>query len=253
MLTLHQAGFTSIPALAPIDGEIHPGELLAIVGPNGAGKSTLLSMLSGYRRCEQGSVQLDGHLLHEWEITALANRRALVAQQEPVGFDWRVEELVCLGSKPEKALIAELLDDLDLVPLAKRSVLSLSGGERQRVMIARGACQLLSRRSNTAKDGGLLLLDEPTSALDIGQQQRLMRQLRAWATQHRMAIVCVLHDLNLAATYADGVWLLHQGQRIAYGKPHHVLTPARIADVYGAEFQATANHAASPPLLALAR
>lgn len=124
MLTLHHAGLTSIPALAPMNGEIHPGELLAIVGPNGAGKSTLLSMLSGYRRCEQGTVQLDDHLLHKWEITALANRRALVAQQEPVGFDWRVEELVCLGSNPDKALIAELLDDLDLVPLAKRSVLA---------------------------------------------------------------------------------------------------------------------------------
>ncbi|MBP5979859.1 MAG: ATP-binding cassette domain-containing protein [Halomonas sp.] len=253
MLILRQAGFISVPALAPIDDEIHTGELLAIVGPNGAGKSTLLRMLSGYRRCEQGTIQLDGHLLHEWEITALANRRALVAQQEPVGFDWRVEELVCLGSNPEKALIAELLDDLDLVQLAKRSVLSLSGGERQRVMIARGACQLLSRRSAVARDGGLLLLDEPTSALDIGQQQRLMRQLRTWAEQHNMAIVCVLHDLNLATTYADRVWLLQQGQRIAYGKPHHVLTSARVADVYDAEFQATTSHAGSHPLLALAR
>ncbi|MGP9663161.1 ATP-binding cassette domain-containing protein [Halomonas sp. AOP22-C1-8] len=253
MLTLHQAGFTSIPALAPIDGGIHPGELLAIVGPNGAGKSTLLSMLSGYRRCEQGTVQLDGRLLDEWEITALASRRALVAQQEPVGFDWRVEELVFLGSNPDKVLIAELLDDLDLVPLAKRSVLSLSGGERQRVMIARGACQLLSRRSDAAKDGGLLLLDEPTSALDIGQQQRLMRQLRTWATRHHMAIVCVLHDLNLAGTYADCVWLLQKGQRIAHGKPHDVLVPASIADVYEAELQALTSQTTSTPLLALMR
>ncbi|MBE0398733.1 MAG: ATP-binding cassette domain-containing protein [Halomonas sp.] len=252
MLTLHHAGLTSIPALAPMNGEIHPGELLAIVGPNGAGKSTLLSMLSGYRRCEQGTVQLDDHLLHKWEITALANRRALVAQQEPVGFDWRVEELVCLGSNPDKALIAELLDDLDLVPLAKRSVLSLSGGERQRVMIARGACQLLSRRSDAARDGGLLLLDEPTSALDIGQQQRLMRQLRTWATRHHMAIVCVLHDLNLAGTYADCVWLLQKGQRIAHGKPRHVLKTTTIAKVYGAELYCIQSDMALAPLITLA-
>ncbi|ASK21518.1 ATP-binding cassette domain-containing protein [Halomonas sp. N3-2A] len=251
MLTLHQAGFTTTPSIAPLDGTLRPGELLAIVGPNGAGKSTLLNMLSGFRPCEQGELHLDGKRLSEWPISELANRRALVAQQELPGFDWQTFELVSLGSNPSNALIAELLHDLDLTQLAKRSVLSLSGGERQRVMIARGACQLLSRRSPSAKDGGLLLLDEPTSALDIGQQQRLMRQLRAWAERHHMAIVCVLHDLNLASTYADRVWLLHQGQRIAHGSPALVLAPATIAEVYDVELQPINSRNAAAPLLAL--
>ncbi|MDX5977512.1 ATP-binding cassette domain-containing protein [Vreelandella alkaliphila] len=251
MLTLHKASFTTTPSIAPLDGTLRPGELLAIVGPNGAGKSTLLSMLSGFRPCEQGELHLDGKRLSEWPINELANRRALVAQQELPGFDWQTFELVSLGSNPSNALIAELLHDLDLTHLAKRSVLSLSGGERQRVMIARGACQLLSRRSPTAKDGGLLLLDEPTSALDIGQQQRLMRQLRAWAERHHMAIVCVLHDLNLASTYADRVWLLHQGQRIAHGSPALVLDPATIAEVYDVELLPINSRNAAAPLLAL--
>ncbi|MGO2008139.1 ATP-binding cassette domain-containing protein [Vreelandella alkaliphila] len=251
MLTLHQAGFTTTPSIAPLDGTLRPGELLAIVGPNGAGKSTLLSMLSGFRPCEQGELHLDGKRLSEWPISELANRRALVAQQELPGFDWQTFELVSLGSNPSRALIAELLHDLDLTHLAKRSVLSLSGGERQRVMIARGACQLLSRRSPSAKDGGLLLLDEPTSALDIGQQQRLMRQLRAWAERHHMAIVCVLHDLNLASTYADRVWLLHQGQRIAHGSPALVLDPATIAKVYDVELLPINSRNAAAPHLAL--
>ncbi|GEK51691.1 hemin import ATP-binding protein HmuV [Vreelandella venusta] len=251
MLTLHQAGFTTTPSIAPLDGTLRPGELLAIVGPNGAGKSTLLSMLSGFRPCEQGELHLDGKRLSEWPISELANRRALVAQQELPGFDWQLAELVGLGSNPSSALIAELLHDLDLIHLAKRSVLSLSGGERQRVMIARGACQLLSRRSSSAKDGGLLLLDEPTSALDIGQQQRLMRQLRAWAERHQMAIVCVLHDLNLASTYADRVWLLHQGQRIAHGSPTLVLDPATIAKVYDVELLPISSGNTTAPLLAL--
>ncbi|UTA79480.1 ATP-binding cassette domain-containing protein [Halomonas sp. XH26] len=251
MLTLHKAGFTTTPSIAPLDGTLRPGELLAIVGPNGAGKSTLLSMLSGFRPCEQGELHLDGKRLSEWPINELANRRALVAQQELPGFDWQTFELVSLGSNPSNALIAELLHDLDLTHLAKRSVLSLSGGERQRVMIARGACQLLSRHSPTAKDGGLLLLDEPTSALDIGQQQRLMRQLRAWAERHYMAIVCVLHDLNLASTYADRVWLLHQGQRIAHGSPALVLDPATIAEVYDVELLPINSRNAAAPLLAL--
>lgn len=252
MLTLHQAGLLNTPALAPFDGTIRPGELLSIVGPNGAGKSTLLSMLSGFRPSEQGELHLDGKPLREWPITELASRRALVAQQEPLGFDWQVTELVCLGSNPEQSLVAGLLDDLDLSHLANRSVLSLSGGERQRVMVARGACQLLSRRPPTARDGGILLLDEPTSALDIGQQQRLMRQLRTWAVQHRMAVVCVLHDLNLAGTYADRVWLMHQGQRIDHGLPHLVLTPSTIADIYSAELQHIEGGPQGKPLLALA-
>lgn len=252
MLTLHQAGLTTLPAIASLDGTIRPGELLAIVGPNGAGKSTLLSLLSGFRPCERGELHLDGKPLHEWPIAELASRRALVAQQDTVGFDWQVEELLSLGSNPAKSLVAELLDDLDLTHLARRSVLSLSGGERQRVMIARGACQLLSRRSPTTKDGGILLLDEPTSALDIGQQQRLMRQLRHWASRHLMAIVCVLHDLNLAGTFADRVWLLHQGQRISHGLPHQVLTPTTISAIYAAELQPLKNTVNGQPLLALA-
>lgn len=252
MLTLHQAGLTTTPAIAPLDGTIRPGELLAIVGPNGAGKSTLLNMLSGFRPAEQGELHLDGTPLREWPIAELANRRALVAQQELPGFDWQTDELLSLGSHPAKSLVAALLDDLDLTHLAKRSVLSLSGGERQRVMIARGACQLLSRCSSTAKDGGILLLDEPTSALDIGQQQRLMRQLRGWAAQHRMAIVCVLHDLNLASTYADRVWLLHQGQRIDHGLPNQVLNPVTIARIYAAELQHIEGGPHGKPLLALA-
>ena len=142
---------------------------------------------------------------------ALASRRALVAQQEPLGFDWRVEELVCLGCNPEKALIAELLDDLDLIHLAKRSALTLSGGERQRVM----------------------------------------RQLRVWAEQHQMAIVCVLHDLNLASTYSDRVWLLNKGQRISHGLPNQVLSLDTIADIYAAELQLIRACPAASPFLAL--
>lgn len=97
MLTLHQAGLTTTPAIAPLDGTIRPGELLAIVGPNGAGKSTLLSMLSGFRPAEQGELHLDGTPLREWPIAELANRRALVAQQELPGFDWQTDELLSLG------------------------------------------------------------------------------------------------------------------------------------------------------------
>ncbi|RCV86400.1 ATP-binding cassette domain-containing protein [Billgrantia montanilacus] len=251
MLILHRAGFVDPPCLAPIQDKVVPGELLAIVGPNGAGKSTLLSLLSGFRTSQLGVVTLDGRTIEAWTPATLASRRALVAQQEPMGFDWSVRDMVALGSDPEPALVEQLLADLELVSLADRSVLRLSGGERQRVMVARGLCQLMARRHDGAPDGGLLLLDEPTSALDIGQQQRLMRRLRQLARQQHMAIVCVLHELNLAGTYADRVWLMEEGQRIAGGPPEEVLEPEDLARIYRAELQALARPDGGPAWLAL--
>ncbi|WP_447527397.1 ATP-binding cassette domain-containing protein [Vreelandella sp. TE19] len=246
MLTLHQAGLTTTPALAPLTDTLVPGELVAVVGPNGAGKSTLLKLLSGFRLCEQGSVTLDGIALERWSITRLARRRAMVAQQEHPAFDWPVAELVALGSAPSSALLATLLEDMDLSTLAKRSVLSLSGGERQRVMIARGACQLLSKLPTDASTGAVLLLDEPTSALDIGHQQRLMRRLRSWAADYHLAVVCVLHDLKLATIFADRVWLMHEGERIASGSPQDVLDPETVARVYEADLNVERRPGAAP-------
>lgn len=251
MLTLDQAGFIDPPHLSPIGGDILPGQLLAIVGPNGAGKSTLLSLLSGFRAPQLGAVRLDGRPLEAWTPATLACRRALVAQQEPPGFDWTVRDMVALGSDPEPALVERLIEEMELVDLADRSVLRLSGGERQRVMVARGLCQLMARRHVGAPDGGLLLLDEPTSALDIGQQQRLMRRLRWLARQHHMAIVCVLHELNLAGTYADRVWLMETGQRIAAGPPGEVLQPECLARTYRVELQALGRPEGGAAWLAL--
>ena len=202
MLTLHQAGLERAPFLHPLEDQITPGELLAIVGPNGAGKSTLLSLLSGFRPCERGYICLDGKPLTQWRIEALAGRRALVAQQEIPGFAWQVEELVSLGSSPGAALLAELLDDLDLIHLAGRSVLSLSGGERQRVMIARGACQLLSRHTQFTNDGGLLLLDEPTNHLDLEMREALTEALASFEG----TVILVSHDRHLLRASVDEFW-----------------------------------------------
>lgn len=255
MLSLFNAGFDTPPHLAPFSDRLKPGELLAIVGPNGAGKSTLISLLSGYRRPERGCICLDGKPLHCWDPQYLARRRALVAQQVRPSFDWRVRELIGLGSDNDPAFIDEILAVLDLSPLAEHGVLGLSGGEAQRVMIARALCQLGVHTSARALGGsarkeGILLLDEPTSALDIGQQQRLMRLLRYLAKENNLAICCVLHDLNLAARYAHRVWLLQRGQRIASGSPSEVLSAARLAHVFDAELEiATPQGGGAPALL----
>ncbi|MCE8030666.1 ATP-binding cassette domain-containing protein [Halomonas daqingensis] len=252
MLSLVEAGFSRPPTLAPFSACLRPGELLAIVGPNGAGKSTLLSLLSGFRRPEQGSLCLDGMPLHRWEPAALARRRALVAQALTLGFDWPVRELVALGSEASAAEIDAVLALLDLEALAERGALALSGGEAQRVMIARALCQLGLGRSERTEPGQVLLLDEPTSALDIGQQQRLMRLLRRLAQEHRLAIACVLHDLNLAARYAHRVWLLERGRRIAAGTPAEVLDGRTLARAFDAELTVGSRQDDGSPLVLLA-
>lgn len=234
MLTLDNAGFTQLPKLAPFDDRVRPGELLAIVGPNGAGKSTLLSLLSGFRAPDTGQVCLDNVSLADWPRETLAARRAVVAQREQPMFDWRVEELATLGARISDAEARRWMREMDIAHLAGRSVPTLSGGELQRVMIVRALCQL----AQAPHPSRLLLLDEPTSALDIGQQQALMRLLRRLTREHSMGVVCVLHDLNLALRFADRVWLVDRGQRIAAGTPDQVLSAPRLAETYRVELDA---------------
>lgn len=254
MLTLNQAGLRHPPYLQPLSGSIQAHQLVAIVGPNGAGKSTLLHMLSGFRPPEQGDVDFHGRPLSAWSVTELAAQRALVAQQGVPAFDWSVLELVSLGHAVPHDVMTTILHWLDIAHLQQRGVQRLSGGERQRVMIARALGQLVSAPttadlSSALTLSGLLLLDEPTSALDLGQQQRLMRCLRQLTQSQPLAVVCVLHDLNLAARYADQIWLLDQGQCVAMGAPEDVLDVERLSQIYHADLEW--SHHAEAPLLAL--
>lgn len=237
MLTLDNAGFTQLPRLAPFSDRVQTGEMLAIIGPNGAGKSTLLSLLSGFRAPHIGQVCLDNISLADWPRATLASRRAVVAQREQPVFDWRVEELATLGARASNDEAQRWMHELDIAHLAARVAPTLSGGELQRVMIVRALCQL----AQTPEPSRLLLLDEPTSALDIGQQQALMRLLHRLTRKHAMGVVCVLHDINLALRFADRVWLVDQGQRIASGPPDQVLSPSRLSDIYRVELDDIAH------------
>lgn len=231
MLTLDNAGFTQLPKLLPFSDRVRPGELLAIVGPNGAGKSTLLSLLSGFRAPHSGQVCIDNISLAAWDRQALAARRAVVAQREQPVFDWRAKDLATLGARASEAEACHWMREMDMTHLSSRFAPTLSGGELQRVMIVRALCQL----AQTSQPSRLLLLDEPTSALDIGQQQALMRLLLRLTRKHAMGVVCVLHDINLALRFADRVWLIDQGKRIAAGSPDQVLSTSRLAKTYRVE------------------
>lgn len=237
MLELIDVSLEQPFALAPLHEHIEAGQLLGLIGPNGAGKSTLLSLISGYLKPAQGEIRLLGRPLHAWRPQQLARSRALVTQHVESAFDWPVHAFIRLGQAHAGEPLAAIIDALDIGHLLERGVLSLSGGEMQRVTIARAINQLAidPLRQDDERPPCLLLLDEPTSALDIGQQQNLMRLLRRLARSPRIAVVCVLHDLNLAAHYCDRLWLLERGQLRASGTPAEVLSAERIAQVFAAQ------------------
>ncbi|WES67813.1 heme ABC transporter ATP-binding protein [Superficieibacter sp. HKU1] len=214
------------------------GELVALIGPNGAGKSTLLRLLTGYLPADQGECWLAGHSLKQWPARALSRRRAVMLQQTQLRFDWPVEAIVAMGRAPwgtrhEAEIVREVMALTSCTDLAGRHYATLSGGEQQRVQLARSLAQLW-------KDGapeGWLFLDEPTSALDLYHQQQLLRLLKKLTASGNLHVCIVLHDLNLAALWADRVLLLNRGKLVAQGTPQQVIQTDVIAQWYGAEVQ----------------
>jgi iron complex transport system ATP-binding protein len=215
------------------DLRVAPGSIVAIVGPNGAGKSTLLKTLTGEIAPSRGEVHLDGEPLRRWKPEALARRRAVLPQSVSVSFPFMVAEIVALGilskvtRREQEAMVARALKAVELPDFAPRFYDELSGGERQRVQLARVFAQLWSGGRN-----GFLLLDEPTSNLDLSHQLLTLELARTHAGTGA-GVVCVLHDLNLAAMIADEIVALKEGRVIAAGSPAVVVTDRLVSELYG--------------------
>lgn len=220
------------------------GSVTVVAGPNGAGKSTLLSVLSGDIRPSAGSVLLDGADLRTWSARALAGRRAVMPQETHLTFAFTAEEVVRLGRHPRAVpgarddVVRRSMAETETGALAPRIFPTLSGGEKARVTLARVLAQ----------ESPLLFLDEPTASLDPRHQHLVMRTARRVASAGG-AVVAVLHDLNLAARYADQVVLLKSGSVLAAGPPRAVLTAATLHDAYDAPFEILAHGATGVPLV----
>ncbi|WP_251855946.1 heme ABC transporter ATP-binding protein [Herbiconiux sp. L3-i23] len=195
--------------------EVPAGRVHALLGPNGAGKSTLLAALSGDLPAESGRVEIVGRSIAQWRVRELARERAVLTQDHAVSFSFPVSDVVTMGRAPwvrtpreeddERAVDAAIAA-VELDHLRDRAVPTLSGGERARTAIARVLAQ----------EAGILLLDEPTAALDLRHQEQTMRLARRVASGGGTVIV-VVHDLTLAAAYADRVTLLAEGRVAAEG------------------------------------
>jgi iron complex transport system ATP-binding protein len=228
-IALRGAGYDvdGVTLLDGVDLDLAAGELLAVVGPNGAGKSTLLA---GDLRPTRGTVAYGGVPAADLPVAALARRRAVLLQEHRLSFPFSVVDVVRMGRAPWRATDADDADDAvvagalaagDVRHLADRRFPTLSGGEKARTAYARARAQ----------DTPVLLLDEPTAALDLRHQEMVLAQARHLARAGN-AVVAVLHDLSLAAAYADRVLLLGGGRVRAAGTPADVLRPDLLGEVY---------------------
>lgn len=220
--------YGSTPCLENIDLNVKAGDFIALVGPNGAGKSTLLACIAGDHKISSGTVKLQGKALHEYSTRQLANVRSVMEQSTHVYFEYLVHDVVAMGRNNSQSLkddelgfIDQCLEKADVKELEFRKVSALSGGERSRVALARVLAQ----------DCPIVLLDEPTASLDIQHQESTMRIARE-LTRSGVAVIVVLHDLNLAAAYCNKVVLMQKGKIVEQGDFETVFRPEVLSAVY---------------------
>ena len=256
--------------LDSINVDFAAGELTMIVGPNGAGKTTLLRCLDGEMTPTRGAVDFADQPIRAWRRDELARRRAVLPQQSSLDFPFSALDVVLMGRMPhrtspaqDRAIAEHALAMCDAAHLQPRAYTQLSGGEQQRVQIARVLAQAADEsagggngdshsdgksnserkskpnsKRNVARDNEhtaakFLLLDEPVAALDLRHQHALLTLLRQLTQSGRCGVICTLHNLNLAAQFADRAIVLHEGKVVDDGAPRAVFNETTIRRVFG--------------------
>jgi iron complex transport system ATP-binding protein len=232
-------GVDGVPILEGIDARFVPGTLTVIIGPNGSGKSTMLRIASQELAPTSGEVRYDGRSVGMADRAGLARVRAALSQSIELAFPLSVEEVVMMGRYPHFALKPSAADiairdaameRAGVESFRDRNYLTLSGGEKQMTQFARVLAQIWERPASA--DARYFLLDEPTSFLDINHGHHLLATLRAIAAEG-VAVIAVVHDVNLASQYADTIIALHRGRVVAEGAPADVIAPELFMTLYG--------------------
>jgi iron complex transport system ATP-binding protein len=228
-----RAGYQGCEIVHGLSFDLRSGEVLGVVGPNGSGKSTLLRALTGLVPLLGGTVRIGGNDLTRLSSRERARLCAVQPQVEVPLFDYTVEEFVLLGRHPHRALlgparledraaIARAVGLADLASLERRSIRSLSTGEWQRALLARALAQ----------DAPILMLDEPAAHLDPGHRHATHLLLQQLAREENRAVLCVSHDLNLAAEFCDRLMILSSGNIRAIGSPGEVWQEEILQEVF---------------------
>ncbi|MEQ9461551.1 MAG: ABC transporter ATP-binding protein [Phycisphaeraceae bacterium] len=221
------------PLLRDLTARASAGRLTCLLGPNGSGKTTLLRLLLGQLRPSAGLISLDTDSVGSISERERACRMAYVPQHTSLAFAHSLGEVVAMGGWPAGGPKSDAQAELkawSLQDLASAGWTTLSGGERQRGLLARACCQLRMR-------GQIMLVDEPTASMDPAWAHQTLQTLRQRAHDTGLAVVAVLHDLDLASRYADDAWLLAGGDLIASGPASHVLDEANLERAYHVRFR----------------
>jgi len=245
----------SVIVLDDISLALPAGKITALLGPNGAGKTSLLHCASGVMKCSAGRVLLNEKNIQSFTPLALAKKVAVLPQQSSLNFPFSVEDVVAMGRYPhsdgqvsDREIIHRLMDILHIRDLAQRPYTALSGGEKQRTQVARVLSQIVCNEQLDIYKGSVLLLDEPIAALDMPHQSLLMVLLQELAAKG-LTVLIVLHDVNLAATYADNIALIKAGRLLAFDSVSKVMTKSMIKQVYDVEVDIIAHPKTGKPLV----
>ena len=229
--------------LRGITADLPADRFIALLGPNGCGKSTLLKHLYRVHRVQEGAVAMDDTPIDAIPLRAAAQEIGVMGQFHAVDFDFSVEEIVLMGRAPYKesfeedtaadfALVRTALERVGMADAAQRSFNELSGGEQQRVMLARCLVQ----------EPQLLILDEPTNHLDIKYQLHILELVKSLG----IGVIAALHDLNLAAMYADLLVVMKAGRIERIGAPRDIITEEMLEHIYGVRANVTYDAAGLP-------
>jgi iron complex transport system ATP-binding protein len=241
-----------VPVVRRMSAQLLPGRVCALLGPNAAGKSTLLRLMLGQLEPARGAVMLEGRVVWQMKPGERASRLAYVPQRPAGDVAFTVAEVVALGRfalPVDEAAVERALEVCELAGLRDQQFNQLSAGQQQRVAIGRAVAQVWSESSLV---GRFMLLDEPVNAMDLRHVHQTMALLAALAGRG-LGVLIVQHDLNLAAGYADDVWLMHSGSLVAAKPWEQVLTPEVLEPVYEVKLRMEAGgtgigHGAERPL-----
>lgn len=226
------------------------GEVVALIGPNGAGKTSLVRGISGVTEITSGTVTFDDTDLTHLDPPHRARIMAVVPQVSYLGGAFTVEQVVMMGrtaymswvGKPtekDHKVVAQAMQSTKITRLAGRRIAELSGGEQQRVMLARALAQSTP----------LLVLDEPTNHLDLQHQGTLLSLVREQAYECNLAVLMVLHDLNLVSLFADKAALMVSGRLAAFGAPGDVLSVETVSQAYQANIEVIHHPENNTPII----
>lgn len=245
------AGYGGAPVVRDVSLQVPDGALTVLVGPNGCGKSTLLKTMARILPPQEGAVRLDGRAIHERPSRDVARRLAILPQGPVAPEGLTVRELVAQGRFPHQTLLRQFSREdaraveaamraADVADFADRPVAQLSGGQRQRCWIA----------MVLAQETEIILLDEPTTFLDLKVQVDLLSLLRRIAHEEGRTLVVVLHELNLAASFADLLVMMKEGRIVSEGPVAETFTARTLEEVFGLDATVLTDPASGRPVCA---